>query len=189
VPPNQPCASPLSYAVGSTNNGQHQFGVEAVDAAGNVSSVASYTWKVIKNSGQNYTISATVPNPLSPGAQAQTIPISFNSPNNGNGGSGVNGTQVTNLTITISSITGGGPGPNSCTAADFQINPVNASAYPFYVPFGTSNLSAIPPFVTHPEYLPTIQMLNRTDSVPGNGSGNQNACKGATIHLSLAGTP
>ena len=34
---NQPCASPLTFDVATTNNGQHQFAVRAVDAAGNVS--------------------------------------------------------------------------------------------------------------------------------------------------------
>src|SRR6185312_11014343 len=36
----KPCASPLTYNVDTTNNGVHQFAVEAVDAAGNVSSAA-----------------------------------------------------------------------------------------------------------------------------------------------------
>ena len=33
----QPCSSPLTYNVFTTNNGVHQFAVEAVDALGNVS--------------------------------------------------------------------------------------------------------------------------------------------------------
>jgi hypothetical protein len=183
--PSQPCTPPLTYAVGTTNSGQHQFAVRAVDAAGNVSTAIFYTWKVVKNSGQDYTMTATVTQPLSPGAPAQPIDIVFNSANAGNGGSGVDGTQVSNLTIAISSITGGSAGPNLCTPADFVITQIPAGVYPFYVPFGTRNLSSL----LTPAQMPTIQMLNRHDSVPGNGSGNQDACKHATVNLTFTGTP
>ena len=57
--PNQPCSSQLTYVVGVTNNGQHQFAVEAVDAAGNVSAAVSYTWKVGKGTLATPTISTT----------------------------------------------------------------------------------------------------------------------------------
>jgi hypothetical protein len=132
-----------------------------------------------------YTISGVAPNRLSPGTSAQPIPVSLDSPNSGNGGGGVNGTRVSNLTVSIGSVTGGGPGPNPCTAADFQITQIPAAAYPFYIPFGASTLASI----IGAANLPKIRMIDRQDSHPGDGSGNQDACKGATIHLSYAGTP
>ena len=97
--PNPPCASPLTYAVGTTNSGQHQFAVRALDAAGNVSTTASDSWKVIKNSGQQYTITGIVTSLLYPTSALTGTPIdvTFDNPNAGNGGSGVNGVQVSNL--------------------------------------------------------------------------------------------
>ena len=42
------CTSPFTFTVivDTSNNGQHQFAVRAVDLAGNVSASASYKWKV-----------------------------------------------------------------------------------------------------------------------------------------------
>jgi len=55
VGPNQVCASPLTYTVGTTNNGQHQFAVRAYDHLGNFTQI-TYTWKVAAGSIQNFTI-------------------------------------------------------------------------------------------------------------------------------------
>jgi hypothetical protein len=41
-----PCSSPITFTVGTTNNGEHQFDVRAVDAAGNRSGLADFKWKV-----------------------------------------------------------------------------------------------------------------------------------------------
>lgn len=43
------CTSPYSYVVNTSNNGQHQFAVRAIDAAGNRSGAASYSFKVTKD--------------------------------------------------------------------------------------------------------------------------------------------
>ena len=131
----------------------------------------------ITNPAQPYTISGNVPLPLRPGAAAQVIPIAFNSLNAGNGGSGVNGTQVTNLAITIQTVVGNGGGPVPCSALDFQITPVGAGAYPFYVPFGISTLASL----ISAGDMPMIQMIDRPL--------NQDDCKGATVNLQYAGTP
>jgi hypothetical protein len=131
----------------------------------------------ITNSAQPYTISATVPTGLVPGGDAQPIPVTFDSPNQGNNGSGVDGTQVSNLTVSISGVTGGSAGPHPCTAADFAITQIPAGQYPFYVPFGTSTLASL----IGSGNLPMIQMVNQP--------WDQNACRGATVHLSFTGTP
>jgi hypothetical protein len=183
APVYSPCSNPQTYT--GLALGQHAIHVHAVDAAGNSSTDANFSWKIIAGAGQPYTMSASVSPALHPGGPTLPIDISFNSSNNGNNGSGANGTQVSNLTVSISSVTGGSPGPNACTAADFSLAQIPAGAYPFYVPFGVSSLSSL----VNPAQLPTIRMINRLDTVPGNGTGNQNACRSATVHLNFAGTP
>lgn len=42
------CSSPYSYVIVTSNYGQHQFSVRAVDAAGNVSAATSYSFKYEK---------------------------------------------------------------------------------------------------------------------------------------------
>ena len=69
----QACATPLNYNVGTTNNGVHQFAVEAVDAAGNVSGGIFYSWKVAAGSLQEFTINGNGSTPLYPGAPALPI--------------------------------------------------------------------------------------------------------------------
>ena len=99
----------------------------------------------------------------------------------------VSGPNAGGKTVSITSVTGGLGGPTPpCTFADYVITQFSGT-YPFYVPFGASSFSSLG-FVNSALW-PSIRMLNRADTVPGNGSGNQNACKGATVHLSFQGTP
>ncbi len=178
--PNQPCTPPLTYGVQTTNNGQHQFAVRAVDAAGNVSGTISYSWKVAAGTAQNYTISGTAVSPLYPtlAPSGSSINLTFNNPNAGNGGSGVNGVQVNNLTVTIASVTA----PNAtlshpCGTVDFAVTQFSG-AYPFYIPQGTSSLSSLGFASTT---WPTVRLINRPV--------NQDGCKGATVNLTYTGTP
>ena len=174
---------PKSTGRASSDGGTGAASNGSSGSAGSPSGAESVTPVVPATTG--YTISGSVPQPLRPGAPARVIPITFNSPNQGNGGSGLDGTRATRLTITIASVTGRGAGPNHCTAADFQLTQVHPLAYPFYIPFGMSRLASL----IARQYLPTIRMVNRTDSVPGNDSGNQDACKNATVNLSFVGAP
>ena len=139
------------------------------------------------SAGAPYAISGDVAAPLYPGAPAQPIDVAFASPNAGNGGVGVDGSQVSSLTVAIASVTGGSNSPYTCTAADFVVTQYSGP-YPFYVPFGASSLSSIMPLLPLAEY-PSIRMIDRHDTVPGDGTGNQDGCKGATIHLTYTGTP
>lgn len=173
----QPCASPLSYVVQTTNNGQHQFGVEAVDAAGNVSQAIYYSWKVGKGSLQQFSISGNVPGRLYPGATAQKLNLTVTNPNPGS-------LSVTSLTVSIQSVTGSSNTPYPCTASDFQVVQIPSASLPFTAPPGTSTLQADG---VASGSLPTIQMIDRHDTTPGNGTGNQNGCIGATITLSYSG--
>jgi hypothetical protein len=189
------CASGLSLA--GLLPGEHVFEVRAVDAAGNASAPTAYRWQIALSPGappstgvgslprpivgwQPYTIAGTVTSDLYPGAVAP-IAIAFDSPNSG---TGFNGTPVTNLAVTISSVTGGAPGPNPCTPADFAVIPIPAGAYPFFVPFGSSDLASL----IGAGNLPKLKMLDRADAVPGDGTGNQDACRGADVHLAFTGS-
>lgn len=181
----QPCSSPKTYS--GLSFASHIFLVVAIDWAGNTSQARTYTWTVSNSTGQPYAIcpasSPCAVGPLYPGGPAASINVTFSSPN---AGAGRNGTRVSSLVVSITSISSALVVPNPCTAADYVLTQFGGT-YPFYVPFGASSLSSLG-FVNSALW-PSIRMLNRADTVPGNGSGNQNACKGATVHLSFQGTP
>jgi hypothetical protein len=160
---NQPCSSQLTYVVGVTNNGQHQFGVEAVDKAGNVGPATYYTWKVVKASPQLITVSGNADGSLFPGA-TRNIPVTFTNPNS-------TAITVTTFTITRSF-------PSGCNSADFTFSygatPISAGN-PLTVPAngsvtlnGSGNVSE-----------PTLQMTNTGSP--------QDSCHG-TITLTYAAT-
>lgn len=130
--------------------------------------------------GGPYTIAGKVTSSLYPGAAASPIAITFDSP----GDVGAPGTLVSKLTVSIVSVTGGGPGPNRCTPADFALTQIPAGAYPFVVPAGMSHLVSL----IGPGNLPSLRMLDRHDTVPGDNAGNQDACRGATVELGFVGT-
>lgn len=139
---------------------------------------------VVNGSGRRYAIGGDVAVPLYPGAAPQPIDVTFRTPTVGSGGGGF---RVSHLTVAIDSVTGGSNTPYRCTAADFVLTQYSGT-YPFSVPDGTSSLSTIFPSLPATSY-PSIRMIDRHDSVPGDGTGNQDGCEGATIHLTYAGTP
>jgi hypothetical protein len=174
----QPCVSPLTYNVGVTNNGQHQFAVEAVDAAGNISEIASYSWKVDKGSPQNYAITGSAVGLLYPthATVGRPINLAFYNPNSGNGGTGVNGVQVAGITVAIASVIA----PNAtalhpCGSVDFAVTQFSGS-YPFYIPQGASTLQSLG-FAQ--STWPTVRLVDRPV--------NQDGCKGATVNLTYSG--
>ena len=111
------CSSPHTYDVGTTNNGQHQFAVVAVDGAGNKSPEAKYKWKVAKGSPAEFTIAGSVSNLLI--GVWKSIPVTITNPN-------AAPITVTSLTVTVSGI------PNGCSATgNFE---TQAAVVPFVVP-------------------------------------------------------
>ncbi len=132
--------------------------------------------------GLPYAIGGNVSQSLHPGGPASPIAITFDSPNAGNG---VGGTRVSDLTVSIASVTGEAPGPNPCTAADFTLTQIRTAAYPFYVPLGESSLDSL----IGAGNAPTLRMLDRADLGRDDDTGNQDACKGATVHLAFRGKP
>lgn len=132
--------------------------------------------------GAAYTIGGDAAVPLYPGAPAQPIDVSFDNP-----GGNLHGARVSHLTVAIASVTGGSNTPYACTAGDFVVTQY-AGPYPFSVPHGTSSLSTILPSLATSAY-PSIRMIDRHDTVPGDGTGNQDGCEGATVHLVYTGAP
>ena len=100
--PAQPCSSPLTYNVGTTNNGEHQFGVEAIDAAGNVSQATFYTWKVAE-AAVPVTIRGNTTGLVYPGGVTRPFATTFNNPNS-------NPVTITSLTTTLGTVPGQLPG-------------------------------------------------------------------------------
>jgi len=73
------CTSPLRTIVDVSNDGQHQFAVSAVDAAGNTSTT-TYTWKVLK--AVNVVLEGDAVGLLYPGGPARPIALTLHNPNN-----------------------------------------------------------------------------------------------------------
>jgi hypothetical protein len=165
------CSTPLTYAVTTNASGQHQFGVRAVDGAGNISQGAFYSWKVDKGSQQNFTIGGNPSGQLFPGAAPTAINLQFSNPN-------TVGMSVTSLSVSVQSVTSA---PNAtlahpCTVADFAVIQFSGS-YPFTIPPGSSSLSSLG-FTS--AQMPKVRMLE-------SGS-NQDGCKSATISLGYSGS-
>ena len=154
----QSCSSPLTYVADSSNNGLHQFAVRALDASGNISTPASWSWKV-NNIG--FTITGNAPT-LYPGTW-KYIAISIANPNNF-------AIKVTSLTVSVSS------SPSTCAAAaniDTIASPASASNS-LVVPANS------PAFAVPVAFQPQIRLKDLQT--------NQDLCKGAHFSLSYAGT-
>jgi hypothetical protein len=153
------CTSPYTFTVATTNNGEHQFAVRAVDAAGNISDDEDYKWKVV--AGATFTISGSVSG-LYPGVW-RPIAITFTNPNN-------HTIYVTSLTVTVSS------SPASCAAStNVEIQ---------QAPLTTSHTATVPANGSAPLAAADRPMIRLKD-LP---TTNQDACKGATFSLSYSGT-
>ncbi len=119
----QPCATPLTYNVPTTNNGQHQFAVEAVDTAGNVSQGAFYSWKVAAGTPAQFVIHGSVTNIYI--GVPKAVPLTIDNPNSVP-------IFVSQLTVTLTT----GSGSGGCAASNFSVSPWSAAttAQEFQVP-------------------------------------------------------
>ncbi len=156
----QTCTSPFTFTVivDTSNNGQHQFAVRAVDGAGNVSGAASYKWKV--DPAVEFTITGNV-NGLYPAVWVR-IPVRVTNPHN--------------FTIYVESLTSSvASAPGACPASNFEFLASTASpGSPIAVP---ANASA---FLVPVAKQPQIRLKNLAS--------NQDTCKGVSISLSYSGT-
>lgn len=153
------CSSPTTFTVNDQNTEQHQFSVRAVDAAGNLSGVATYSWKLDHKAFQ---ITGSVAPLLYPGAAAVAIPLRIANPNS-------QAIYITSLTVTATN------SPNGCAPSNLDIQPSPASSgNTFVVPANAVN------YPVPTAFQPTIRLKNT--------SVNQNVCKSQTFSLSYSGS-
>jgi hypothetical protein len=157
------CGSPKSYA--GLDPGRHSFSVRAVDAAGNRSRWASYSWTVTRATTRDFSISGNANALLYPGAPAQPIALTLSNPNSV-------AIYVTSIQVSVTASSSPGCSP----ATNLALTQSSASsAAPVRVPAGGT--------VTLPAQgvsAPTIRMLN----LPV----NQDACKNARFSLGYSGS-
>jgi hypothetical protein len=152
------CSSPYTYTVASNSNGVHQFAVRAVDAAGNRSAPAAYSWKV---SDVSFTITGNLSGLLYPGTWRQ-LALTIVNPNH-------YPIYITSLSVSASSSPAGCP---ASTNVEFQQSPLSAS-HTFAVPAQSSVA------------LPTADRpLMRLKNLPV----NQDVCKNGTFGLTYGGS-
>jgi hypothetical protein len=164
----QPCSSPLTYNVPTTNNGQHWFAVQAVDAAGNVA-ITSYSWKVAAGTPANFTIKGDATGLLYPGATATPLNLTLTNPNS-------SGETVTSLSATPQSVNA----PNATTQHPCSIGDFGSTAYTgtgFTLPPGTNTL----------QQLGVPQAQWPTVSMPDTHL-NQDGCTSAAVTFSYTGS-
>ena len=123
-----------------------------------------------------YTIGGRITTPLYPGGAPSPIKLRFSNPNVGSGGSGAIGVQISNLTVTISAVSGPSATPElPCTISDFAVTQFSGT-YPFVIPQGRSNLRTLG-FVQGT--WPAVRLVDRPV--------NQNGCRGATLTIAYSG--
>jgi hypothetical protein len=160
---------PYTYAVGTTNNGQHQFAVRAVDAAGNVSGSISYGWKVAAGSIQDFTIDGNATGLLYPGGSAQPIAIALHNPN-------AIPIYVTALTVSATADT-----PHGCSHTDLVVQQANLAT-------ATQSPSAIVVPANGTVMLPAQGVAAPTIRLQDNGHDQTPACASQTFSLGYSGS-
>jgi hypothetical protein len=162
--PTQPCSSPLTYNVATTNNGVHQFAVEAVDSLGSVSTPAKYSWKVPKTA-EPLTMSGNA-GTVYPGGPSSSFHTTITNPNTGP-------VTITSLTIGLGTI------PAGCQASWFALTQSNVSlSQPITVP-GNGSVT-LPDSVNAPGVTaPSVSMSD---------SGDQSTCETQTLPVSYDNT-
>jgi hypothetical protein len=162
------CSTPYTWVIVTSNYGQHQFAVRAIDAAGNVSAATSYTFKYEKKlptSGLPFQITGSVSG-LTLGT-FRPIAVTISNPN------GVL-IYVSALTVAIS--------PNStpagCTSSD-NVDLVQSNV-------STSLMVAVP--ANGSVVLPAQGAVAPQIRLKDLPTVNQDACKGTSFTLTYSGT-
>jgi hypothetical protein len=159
------CTSPLTYA--SNSKATHVFQVRAKDGAGNLSSVASYSWTVVKvtSEGKPFTVSGNASAPLAPGV-TRALQVTIHNPNNVP-------ITVTALGVQVApgSSKAGCDGPSNLTLTQSDISSTNTVSVPAEGQLTLPSGSAHAPEVLMRD-LPT----------------NQDACKGAAFTFNYSGS-
>jgi hypothetical protein len=160
------CPTPYTYVIVTSNYGQHQFAVRAIDAAGNISAGTSYSFKYEKKlptSGVPFAISGTVTG-LTLGVW-KPIAVTINNPNNAV-------IYLTNVTVAISA----GTTPGSCLTSYFDVQQSNiTTSLTVSVPAGSTN------FVLPSPNTPQLRLRDEPTI-------NQDICKSKSFTLTYSGT-
>ena len=157
------CSSPFTFEVivDTSNNGQHQFAVRAVDAAGNRSSATTYSWKVDNSIG--FTITGNASGLLYPGIWRPLL-LTLHNPHNFT-------IYATQIQVTVADAPGCTAGSNvEVQQSDIDSTVTKRVAVP-------SNGTALVPAARRPQ----IRLKNLLLT-------NQDSCKSKTLTLSYSGT-
>jgi hypothetical protein len=155
------CISPKSYS--NLSNGHHQFAVIACDAAGNCSSATTFSWTISTNNTP-FGISGNAVGTFYPGPTSLPINLVIANPFN------------TTLTVTSATVTVTGTNQADCDASNFFVvqNLVGTVNIPANT---TESLSTAGDSQSN---WPAVQMID-TGAL-------QDACQGATVNFSYAGS-
>jgi hypothetical protein len=160
------CASPALYP--SNARGAHLFAVQARDGAGNVSSITSYTWSVVKaleTSGKPFTVTGNATAPLAPGFSSP-LAVTVKNPNN----VAITVTEL-HVAVATASSKAGCEGPANLALTQSSLSASN----PLVVP--ASGQASLPNGAIS---APQVQMKD----LPV----NQDACKNASFTFNYSGS-
>ena len=155
------CGSSANYSALSL--GTHTFCVEAVDKAAKASLPTCFSWTIVSATALPFSIGGTGQGLFYPGGSRVPVNLVISNPN----------TSPITLTSVTATITG--TSARGCSVANFAVV-AQLSATPTVAAGSTVSLSALGVPVAS---WPQLQMID---------SGNQDACKGATVSLAFAGT-
>jgi hypothetical protein len=159
------CSSPLTYA--SNSRATHTFAVRARDAAGNLSSPATYTWSVVKKleGGKPFTVSGGATGPLAPGFSSP-LALTVTNPN----GVAITVTEL-HVAVAAQSTKAGCEGPANLALTQSNVSATN----PLVVP-ANGHTSLPSGTVSAPQVL--------MKDLPT----NQDACKNAAFTFNYSGS-
>lgn len=160
------CSTPYTYVIADQNNQQHQFGVRALDATGNVSGGTYYQYKYVRStSAVPFQITGSVSG-LSLGV-FKPIAITITNPN-----SAVIYVSALNVAIAADST------PNGCiSSVNVELMQSNIS---------TTRLVAVPAYGS--VVLPTATVTAPQIRLKNLPTVNQDLCKGKSFALTYSGT-
>ena len=145
-----------------------------VNASGSGVSASSATASLVvdsKLSSKPFALGGNVVGSLYPGAPARPVDLTVTNPNNQT-------IKITNLGVTVASITRNGSAVPGCTAADFAVRQY-AGSYPLTVP-ANAPATRLATLGVPMSALPTVTFANANRS--------QDACRGVQVQLAYTGS-
>jgi len=146
-------------------------------------SSGSGTGSATAGSDSEWVVASTTPSDaplLTPGGPTDTINFSVTNASTGH-------QQLDSVEISVANADGTPwDGLGNCSAADFSVG--GADAGDTYSVSPHADLAPASAALTTDTYSSTVslQMVNRTDAVAGDGSGNQDDCRGVSVPLYIS---